>query len=277
MSGKTISPVLKWAGGKTQILEFITKSMPTAYNNYYEPFIGGGAVWLAVAPVQAVINDTNAQLINLYRQLKDNGDAVLAWIHRLDGVQANKEFYYQARDAYNRKIAAQALDAECAALMVWLNKHCFNGLYRVNSKGFFNVPYNNRVGGASVDEDNFAAIVAYLQQADVMMTCQDFEAACHGVRRGDFVYFDSPYIPMSETADFTDYTKDGFSFADHQRLAELFARLDRVGAKLMLSNNDVSLVYELYHGFHIRSFDVKRMINRNASGRKGREVLVTNY
>ncbi|HRN14875.1 MAG TPA: Dam family site-specific DNA-(adenine-N6)-methyltransferase, partial [Clostridia bacterium] len=181
------------------------------------------------------------------------------------------------RERYNTKITSKELDFECAALMIWINKHCFNGLYRVNGKGTFNVPYNNRIAGNSIDDVNLMLISEYLRGAEVQISCSDFEDACKKVKENDFVYFDSPYVPQSETADFTDYTKDGFSLRDHERLADLFRRLDRIGAKVMLSNNDVQLVHELYSGYEIQHLDVRRMINSNASRRKGREVLITNY
>lgn len=277
MITRQMSPVLKWAGGKTQLLDPITAKMPTSYNKYYEPFIGGGAVWLAVMPEQAVINDINEQLINLYRQMKENAETVITYVNELDSVSCDKDFYYNIRERYNAKIASCTLDAECAALMIWINKHCFNGLYRVNGKGLFNVPYNNKINGRSIDESNLSAIAEYLQHADIVITCRDFEDVCKDVCYGDFVYFDSPYIPVSDTADFTDYTKGGFTLDDHKRLALLFRRLDGIGAKVMLSNNDVPLVHELYNGYKIQSLDVKRMINRNASKRTGKEVLITNY
>lgn len=277
MAGRKMSPVLKWAGGKTQLLDPITERMPKTYNRYYEPFIGGGAVFFAVSPSAAIINDTNEQLINLYQQLKTNTSAIIEIVNRLDGIPCDKNFYYSIRGRYNEKIASRAIDAECAALMIWINKHCFNGLYRVNGKGLFNVPYNNKTNGKSIDEDNLMAIAEYLQTVDITISCADFEAICKDVCSDDFVYFDSPYVPVSETADFTDYTKDGFSLADHRRLAALFQHLDHIGAKVMLSNNDVPLVHSLYEGYNIQSLDVKRMINRNASKRTGREVLITNY
>lgn len=181
------------------------------------------------------------------------------------------------RELYNRKIAMHELDADCAALMIWINKHCFNGLYRVNSKGLFNVPYNNKRNGVSVDADNLRTIGMYLREFQVIIRQGDFELACEDVKPGDFVYFDSPYIPVSETANFTDYTKDGFLFEDHKRLAELFRRLDSAGAYLMLSNHNVPLVYELYQGFKIEEVDVRRNINRDASKRVGKEVIITNF
>lgn len=270
-------PVLKWAGGKTQLLDAISARMPTVYNDYYEPFIGGGSVLLFLRPEKAYINDTNEQLINLYIQIRDNAESVIEVVTELDSSSCDKEMYYRIRERYNTKITSNELDFECAALMIWINKHCFNGLYRVNGKGTFNVPYNNRIAGNSIDDVNLMRISEYLRGAEVQISCSDFEDACKNVEENDFVYFDSPYVPQSETADFTDYTKDGFSLRDHERLADLFRRLDRIGAKVMLSNNDVQLVHELYSGYEIQHLDVRRMINSNASRRKGREVLITNY
>ncbi len=272
-----ITPALKWAGGKTQLLESIRKKIPSHYNNYFEPFVGGAAVLLELQPKQATINDINEQLINLYRQLKISAEDVIKEVKKLDLAPCTKERYYTIREWYNKKIEANVQDVESAAIMIWLNKHCFNGLYRVNKKGLFNVPYNNRVNGKSIDEDNIRAIGQYLKNEDINITCKDFEEACADVKLGDFVYFDSPYVPESETADFTDYSKGGFSLKEHKRLADLFRELDKMGAKVMLSNNDVPLVRAFYADYNIQSLDVKRMINRNANKRIGKEVLITNY
>ena len=274
---RQMRPVLKWAGGKTQLLDTILANAPSSYNNYYEPFIGGGSVLLFIKPQKAYINDINEQLINLYIQIRGCAGKVIELVNKLDSVPCDKEMYYKIRERYNEKIASGELDHECAALMIWINKHCFNGLYRVNGKGAFNVPYNNRNVGKSIDEANIMLISDYLKQSEIQITCTDFEVACQSVAKGDFVYFDSPYVPQSATADFTDYTKAGFTLADHERLAALFRKLDSIGAKLMLSNNDVQLVHELYGGYRIQQLEVRRMINSNALLRKGREVLVTNY
>ena len=276
-AGGKLSPVLKWAGGKTQLLDRIAASMPGEYGMYHEPFLGSAAVLLGIRPERASASDMNGQLVNLYIRIRDDASGVAAEIRKLDSVPCTPETYLAARDRYNRKIALRELDTECAALTVWINKHCFNGLYRVNAKGMFNVPYNNRKGGASVDEANLMAVSEYLKTAGVSISCRDFEAACGDVKPGDFVYFDSPYVPESATADFTGYAAGGFGLSDHERLAALFRRLDGIGAKVMLSNNDVPLVRELYGGYHIQAFDVKRMINSDAGRRTGREVLVTNY
>lgn len=277
MPKKGMAPVLKWAGGKTQLIEIIATKVPHMYNNYYEPFVGGGAVLFTISPQQAFINDINRQLMNLYMQLKVAANSVIEIVNEMDSAPCSRELYYSMRDRYNVKIMEQEFDSECAALMIWINKHCFNGLHRVNKQGFFNVPYNNKVSGKSINEDNIRSISDYLNSANIEMTCLDFEEACDGVSAGDFVYFDSPYVPESATASFTNYTVEGFNLADHMRLAALFRRLDAVGAKVMLSNNDVPLVHELYAGYNIQSVDVKRMINSNADRRTGREVLITNY
>lgn len=277
MQEKRMTPVLKWAGGKTQLLDSIAMRMPHTYNRYFEPFVGGGAVFLSTAPTQVFINDINRQLINVYIQLKENVKDVLSIVNELDEKPCCKDFYYSIRERYNTKIQDERYDAECAALMIWVNKHCFNGLYRVNKSGLFNVPYNNRVSGRSVDEDNILMISKYLQESNVDISCLDFEPFCQKVKAGDFVYFDSPYIPESRTAKFTDYTKDGFTLKDHERLADLFRRLDNKGAKMLLSNNDVPLVHSLYQGYNIQSVEARRMINSNASKRIGKEVLITNY
>lgn len=272
-----LSPFVKWAGGKKQLLDRLKERAPVSFGTYYEPFIGGGAFLLDFQPQKAVINDVNEQLLNVYRQLKIDAEAVIAAVGRYDAVECDTAYYLSVREEYNRKIIAHELDAECAALMIWINKHCFNGLYRVNSKGLFNVPYNNKTGGSSIDAANLKAIGQYLRDADIEIRLGDFELACADVKPGDFVYFDSPYVPVSETANFTDYTKDGFSLEDHKRLAELFRRLDAMGVYVMLSNHNVPLVHELYSGFKIEAVDVRRSINRDASKRVGKEVIITNY
>ena len=272
-----LSPVLKWAGGKTQLLDQIAGRMPTEYSHYYEPFIGSAAVLLGILPGQAFVNDINEQLINLYTQLKIAVDSVITKVNEMDASPCTKELYYAIRDQYNTKISNRDFDAECAALMIWINKHCFNGLYRVNSKGLFNVPYNNKVNGSSVDPSNLRNIGQFLRERNVKITIGDFERVCEDATPNDFIYFDSPYVPVSDTANFTDYTKDGFTLEDHKRLAKLYRRLASIDVKVMLSNNDVPLVRELYEGFRIETINVRRAINRDATKRTGSEVIVTNY
>ena len=216
-------------------------------------------------------------MLNIYQQLKIDAEAVVAAVNTLDTEPCDAERYITNRKIYNDKIQKHELDAECAALMIWINKHCFNGLYRVNATGLFNVPYNNKDGGVSIDAENLRNIGRYLRSANVEIRKGDFEIACADVQPGDFIYFDPPYIPVSATANFADYTKDGFSLVDHKRLADLYRKLSKQGIKIMLSNHDVPLVYELYAGFTIEQVDVRRAINRDASKRSGKEVIITNY
>lgn len=277
MTALKTSPFVKWAGGKKQLLDRLKARMPTSYQRYYEPFIGGGALLLELQPQNAVINDTNAQLLNVYRQLQRDAEAVIAVVEDLDDKACDKDRYLAMRASYNEKIKDQTLDVECAALMIWLNKHCFNGLYRVNRKGFFNVPYNHKETGSSIDATNLRNIGSYLSMNAIEIRQGDFEKACSDAQPGDFVYLDSPYVPIDVTANFTDYTKDGFSLEEHERLATLYRRLSDLGVKLMLSNHDVPLVREFYHGFKIERVEVRRSINRDASKRSGKEVIVTNY
>lgn len=272
-----IGPFVKWAGGKKQLFRQLADRIPKSFGTYYEPFIGGGALLFGLQPTKAVINDVNEQLLNVYRQLQLNAQAVIDLIEKYDALACDKARYLEMRSQYNTKISNNILDAEEAALMIWLNKHCFNGLYRVNSKGLFNVPYNNRTKGGSIEADNLRNIGSYLNQNQIAIRYGDFASACEEVRAGDFVYFDSPYVPISQTASFTDYTKDGFTQADHERLAELYKMLDSRGAFLMLSNNQVPLVSELYSAFKIEEVEVRRSINRDATKRVGKEVIITNY
>lgn len=270
-------PFVKWAGGKRQLLDKLIAHIPKKFERYYEPFIGGGALLFKIQPPKAVINDNNEQLLNTYRQIKNNNQNIIEQITALDSKPCDKERYLELRKRYNEKILSHQMDVECAALMIWINKHCFNGLYRVNSKGLFNVPYNNKKTGVSVDVKNIINIGKYLTEMDVEIRQGDFEDACDDVKAGDFVYFDSPYVPISNTANFTDYTKTGFSLDDHKRLARLFKKLTDNGVKVMLSNHDVPLVHQLYDGFKMEALNVRRSINSDASKRSGVELIITNY
>ena len=272
-----LTPFVKWAGGKTQLLEKLHEKMPEIYNRYYEPFIGGGALFLSLKPKNAVINDVNSQLLNVYRKLKNDAENVIRILKSYDDCECDRMHYEEMRTMYNNMSENNQLTSECAAMTIWINKHCFNGLYRVNKKGLFNVPFNNKNSGKSMDEENLRKIGEFLNESNAEILEGDFEKACETVEIGDFVYFDSPYVPVNETANFTDYTKDGFTYEDHKRLSELFKSLDKKGVKIMLSNHDVQLVHDLYAGYNIENISVRRHINSDASKRTGKEVIVTNY
>lgn len=277
MSNSKVAPFVKWAGGKRQLLPQIKKRMPEQYNNYFEPFIGGGAVIFELLPENALINDINKALINTYRQIRNVPEAFLKAVKKLDEEmwEDGKEYYYSLREHYNDKLMKAEYDAELAALFVFINKHCFNGLYRVNGKGLFNVPYNNS-RRISVDDDAIMKTSEYLK--GVVITDGDFEEACKDAKEGDFVFIDSPYAPLNPTS-FESYTKEGFDIESHKRLAKVFDELTDRGCYCMLTNHNTDLINELYSnkGYEIDVIRVKRMINSDASNRVGEEVIICNY
>ena len=277
MSNSNIVPFVKWAGGKRQLLSQIKERMPEKYNNYFEPFVGGGAVAFELLPEKALINDINKALINAYKQICDAPDAFLKTVNNLDAEmwEDGKKYYYSLREHYNDKLMKAEYDVELAALFVFINKHCFNGLYRVNGKGLFNVPYNNS-RRVSVDEGAIRDISKYLQ--GITIIDGDFEEACKGAKKGDFIFIDSPYAPLNPTS-FESYTKEGFDIESHRRLARLYDELTERGCYCMLTNHNTELINGLYgnKGYTIDVVSVKRMINSDASNRVGKEVIICNY
>ncbi|MCI8465505.1 MAG: Dam family site-specific DNA-(adenine-N6)-methyltransferase [Lachnospiraceae bacterium] len=277
MNHSYIAPFVKWAGGKRQLLPKIKERMPEHYQAYYEPFVGGGAVTFEFLPAHALINDINRALINAYRQIRHAPGEFLEIINRFDSQmwEDGKAYYYFLREFYNHKLEQAEYDTELAALFVFLNKHCFNGLYRVNGRGFFNVPYNNS-RRASVDEKVIMNVSEYLR--GVTIREGDFETACADAEKGDFIFFDSPYAPLNPTS-FESYTKEGFDIESHKRLAKLYDALTERGCYCMLTNHNTDLIRELYgdKGYKIDVIDVKRMINSDASKRVGEEVIICNY
>ncbi|MCD7892679.1 MAG: Dam family site-specific DNA-(adenine-N6)-methyltransferase [Erysipelotrichaceae bacterium] len=271
-----MKPFVKWAGGKTQLLQHIEKRLPDQFNHYYEPFVGGGAVLFHFGFKEAAISDINEELIYTYECIRDYPNELIEKLQQLDliHVQNPKEYYYQIRETYNAKISNNIKDIDLAAMFIYLNKHCFNGLYRVNLKGLFNVPFNQKKSGKSFDESNILEISEYLKDIDIKN--MDFEEVCKQVQKGDFVFFDSPYAPLNPTS-FESYTKEGFSLEDHQRLADLFKTLTARGVYCMLTNHNTELIRDLYKDYYIEVVQVKRFINSDASNRKGEEVIITNY
>lgn len=277
MNNSSVTPFVKWAGGKRQLLPQIKERMPEKYNKYYEPFVGGGAVTFELLPTNAIINDINKALINTYRQIKLIPKDFLGEVSKIDEAmwEDGKEYYYAMRQHYNDKLMRGEIDPELAALFVFLNKHCFNGLYRVNGKGLFNVPYNNS-RGKSCDNDTIMNISEYLQNIEILEG--DFAKPCEEAKEGDFIFFDSPYAPLNPTS-FESYTKEGFDVESHQRLANLYHGLTERGCYCMLTNHNTELINELYgnNGYRMDVVSVKRMINSNAANRKGEEIIICNY
>lgn len=277
MSNKKAIPFVKWAGGKRQLLDKISERLPREYNNYYEPFIGGGAVLFELQPQNAIINDINASLINAYRIITDKPQEFIDNVKKLDLdiIDGGKEYYYSIREQYNDKLMKEEFDVELASFFVFINKHCFNGLYRVNGKGLFNVPYNNSKK-ESIDEEAIIATSKYLNSVKILLG--DFELACNDAKKGDFIFFDSPYAPLNPSS-FESYTKEGFDVESHERLAKLFDKLTKRGCYCMLTNHNTDFINDLYSnkGYRMDVVSVKRLINSDASKRTGEEIIICNY
>lgn len=269
-----IYPFLKWAGGKRQLLDEIKLRMPKNFNAYFEPFIGGGALFFELQPSNAYIGDINKELIHTYKIIRNNPNAIIKMIQNYDEHFNTKESYYLLREKYNQKILSNEYDVELAAIFIYLNKRCFNGLYRVNSKGEFNVPYNNKKNIKSISIDNIFNIAKLLKNTTIYNN--DFETILLNAKKGDFVFLDSPYDLISSTS-FDSYTKDKFSINDHKRLAKLFKKLDEIGCYVILTNHNTKLINELYKEFRIETISVKRMINSDSKNRIGEEVIITNF
>lgn len=280
-----MKPIIKWPGGKRELCPKILELLPFTYNNYYEPFLGGGAVLLNLDlnpnlnPKEAVVNDVNSELINMYLQVRDNVEKVIDFLVILDITHEHaddpKEFYYAVRADYNRTLGCNT--PAQAAQFIYLNKHCFNGLYRVNSKGEFNVPFNGKLSGRSVDPDHLRELSSRLKKVNILNT--DFESAVKDAKEGDLVYLDPPYDKDEDisTAGFVAYQKDGWSRVDTVRLKAVCDELTNRGCKVVVSNNDTTFIRELFSNYNITEATAKRSINRNGSDRKGKEVIITNY
>ena len=270
-------PFVKWAGGKRQIIDKLKQYIPTNYNCYYEPFVGGGALFFELSPKKAVINDSNAELMNVYQVLLDH-DKYTKMCKVLNQYEANhsEEQYYEIRNKDKEKSFSRLSDYKKAARTVYLNKSCFNGLYRVNSKGQFNVPFNKNKKVNTYDGENLLTIHMYLTMNDIKIECVDFEKSVATAKKGDFVYFDPPYD--SDTHTFNSYTEEGFGKEEQRRLAKVFKELDERGVYVMLSNHNTLLVQELYKDYSIHVIEAKRSINSKGNKRGNvEEVIITNY
>lgn len=271
-------PFVKWAGGKRQIIDKLKKYVPDEFDTYYEPFIGGGALLFELSPKKAVINDSNEELMNVYECLCDEEKfkKMCSVLNHYE-TEHSEAFYYDIRNKDRNKNSYNRLSCYTkAARTIYLNKACFNGLYRVNSKNEFNVPFGKKLKVNTYDGGNLITVSNYLTMNDIEILCVDFEDAVKDAKKGDFVYFDPPYD--SDTSTFNNYTEDGFGKEEQRRLAKVFKELDAKGVYVMLSNHNTSLVNELYKDYHIHLIEAKRSINANGKKRgKVEEVIITNY
>lgn len=272
-----LKPITKWVGGKRQLLPQLLNCLPASFNHYYEPFIGGGALLFALAPQHATINDSNTELINVYQVVKNNPQELLLELKK-HHHNNSKEYYLDIRNWDRSEVWQNITDVQRAARLLYMLRVDFNGMYRVNKKGQFNVPYGRYKNPDIINSDNILKVSHYFNQADIEILQGDFKDAVQSAQKHDFVYFDPPYIPLTKTANFTAYTKDDFNFEDQQRLRDLFIELANRGVQVMLSNSDTQLTRSLYKDAYIHTVQATRSINSNAQKRgKINELIITSY
>lgn len=275
-----VKPFLKWAGGKRQLLPELRKYFPESYKNYHEPFVGAGAVLFDLKPKNAVINDFNKELINTYNIVKDDVDNLITLLEEHESNNT-KEYFYEIREWDRNGILETKTDTERAARLIFLNKTCFNGLFRVNSQGQFNVPYGQYKNPLIVNEPVLKAVSNYFNKNNISILNGDFEGILNHVKKDDFIYLDPPYAPITDdSANFVGYTLNGFNSTEQERLRDLFVKLDKKGCYVMLSNSSVPLIHDLYKDY-IETTEIvgaNRAINSKASKRgKVDEVIIMNY
>ncbi|MFC2036610.1 DNA adenine methylase [Chloroflexota bacterium] len=277
---KSPSPFVKWAGGKKQLLAQYDPYLPSAFRRYIEPFVGGGAVFFHLTNQGqlgggACLMDTLEELANCYRVIQSRVEALITALQAHEGRKADAEYFYEVRAWDRRPDYAQRSDVERAARFIYLNRTCYNGLYRVNRRGQFNVPFGRYHNPTICDAGNLQAVHRALQGVTVLNG--DFNRCLEFAEPGDFVYLDPPYDPLSDTANFTSYTSGDFGVDDQRRLAELFRALDRRGCQVMLSNSFTELVQALYDGYQQVQVQARRVISAKGSGRGSiPELLVMN-
>lgn len=244
---KLVAPVVKWVGGKRQLLTEIKKYCPKKFNTYYEPFVGGGAVLFELQPKQAIVNDINKELINLYSVIQNNVEELIEKLSNTDVYSNTSECYYKIRELDREPQKYNKLTGiDRAARVLYLNKTCYNGLYRVNSMGEFNSPFGSYKNPNIVNDITLRAVSKYFNEANIKFLNGDFEKTVKTAKKDDFVYFDPPYAPISKTSNFTGYNESGFGENEQIRLKELCDLLNKKGVKFLLSNSDCEFIRELY-------------------------------
>lgn len=273
---RLVSPVVKWVGGKRQLISEISKYYPKFSGTYFEPFLGGAAVLFHFQPKFAIVNDNNAELVNLYNIIKNNPEDLILDLKKHIN---DKEYYYEIRAIDRDKDKYNLLTPiERASRILFLNKTCYNGLFRVNSAGEFNTPFGKYKNPNIVNEIIINAVSRYFNNAEISILNTDFENSVKSAKNGDFVYFDPPYDPISDSSNFTGYTKIGFDRAEQQRLKELCDDLSNRDVKFLLSNSATDFIWELYKDYNRNKITATRAINSKAEGRGVvEEVLVRNY
>jgi DNA adenine methylase len=273
-------PFVKWAGGKGQIIPQISQLIPAKFTRYIEPFLGGGAVYFYLSSCRnldfaAFLSDTNIELMNVYVAIRDHAEELIKILryHQHEYRKSPSKYFYKLRDRIRLD------DLERAARFITLNKTCYNGLYRVNRNGHFNVPVGRYKNPLICDDKNIRNVSRLLRNSRTHIKSTDYEdAVMRSARSDDFVYLDPPYNPVSSTANFTGYTNNGFSTEDQYQLAKAFKKLDKRGCKLLLSNSSTPIIRELYKDYSIVEVQANRAINSKASKRVGHtELLIRNF
>ena len=273
-------PFVKWAGGKRQLIPILNENLPKSFGTYFEPFLGGGALLFHMLTERngqkCSISDLNSDLVLSYTTIRDRVDNLITSLknHEKNYQKDSKSYYYSIRASTPRS------QIEKTSRLIFLNRTCFNGLYRVNSKGKFNVPLGKYTNPNIVNEDNLHSVSHILQSSKVNIQCRDFEAVLRDAKKGDLVYFDPPYQPVSDTANFTSYTNKAFTFDDLSRLAELCMDLDSKGCNVLLSNSNSKEVTDMISTkpWKVTKIQANRSINSNSKKRTGHfELLIKNY
>lgn len=275
-----VSPVLKWVGGKRQLISDIEPFIPKSISTYVEPFVGGGAVLFHLQPKKAIINDYNQELMNVYQVIKDKPNELMEVLQEHKGLNS-EDYFYEIRSLDRSENYENMTDVEKAGRVIYLNKTCFNGLFRVNRAGFFNTPYGKYKNPSIVNEVTIKAVSNYFNSAKIKFLTGDYKEALRRLRRGAFVYFDPPYVPISSSSSFTGYTEHGFDYEKQVELRDECLKLHNRGVKFLQSNSYSPEILELYSDqkvFNIEIVKAKRSINSQVDKRgEISEVLIYNY
>ena len=272
-------PFLKWAGGKSRVALKISSFFPESFDNYYEPFLGSGAIYFTISPQRGRLNDLNKYLIGTYRIIKENPDGLIKVLQKIDkeyhslpDLDQKSNYYYESRIEYN---SIKSMTIKKAALFIFLNKAGFNGMYRENSRGEYNIPFGKHNKCLICDERNIREVSLNIK--DIEFSFGDYKLALDEASKGDLVYLDPPYIPISKTANFTQYQKEGFSYEDHKKIRDLAIKLHEKGCYVVISNSSCKESEDLYNSpiFNIDRIEVTRRIH--SSRKVVPEIVVTNF
>lgn len=274
---KLTAPVLKWVGGKRQIILEISKLFPKNIHKYkyVEPFVGGGAVLFHLQPKDATINDYNKELINVYHVIKNNLEDLIIDLKKHEN---NADYFYRIRELDRAEKYKELTNIQRASRIIYLNKTCYNGLYRVNSSGEFNAPFGRYKNPNIVNEPTLKAVNKYLKENNIRILTGDYKDILDKTDKKSFVYIDPPYDPVSKSSNFTGYIQGGWNNEDQIRLKKACDELDQKGIKFLLSNSATDFIKSLYTGYEINIIKASRAINSNGDGRGSvEEVLIRNY